>query len=77
LVKGYTRFVEKYGIGRRWRFRTHKVYMFLIRTTSRVDIAMPVCTYERKVYELVYWDLECRFLGFLPSAHNFHARNKF
>jgi len=41
-VKGYTRFVGKYVTGRRKRFRPHKVYIFLIRITSRVDLAMSV-----------------------------------
>jgi len=39
-VKGYTRFVGKYVTGRKKRFRPHKVYIFLIRITSRVDLAM-------------------------------------
>jgi len=34
-VEGYSRFVEKYVTGRRKRFRPHKVYLFLIRITSR------------------------------------------
>jgi len=42
-VKGYTRFVGKYVTGRRNLFRTHKVYIFLIRITSQVDLAMSVC----------------------------------
>jgi len=42
-VKGYTRFVGKYVTGRGKRFRPHKVYIFLIRITSRVDLAMSVC----------------------------------
>jgi len=42
-VKGYTRFVGKYVTDRRKRFRPHKVYIFLIRITSRVDLAMSVC----------------------------------
>jgi len=33
----YTRFVGKYVTGRRKRFGPHKVYIFLIRITSRVD----------------------------------------
>jgi len=39
-VKGYTRLVGKYVTGRRKRFWPHKVYMFLIRITSRVDLAI-------------------------------------
>jgi len=42
-VQGYTRFVGKYVTGRRKRFRPHKVYIFLIRITSRVDLAKSVC----------------------------------
>jgi len=42
-VKGYTRFVGKCVTGRRKRFRPHKVYIFLIRITSRVDLSMTVC----------------------------------
>jgi len=42
-VKEHTRFVGKYVTGRRKRFRPHKVYIFLIRITSRVDLAMSVC----------------------------------
>jgi len=41
-LKGYTRFVEKNLSGRRNRFRRHKVYIFLIRITNRVDLAMSV-----------------------------------
>jgi len=39
-VKGYTRFVGKYVTGRRKRFRTHKVYIFLTRITSRVRLSV-------------------------------------
>jgi len=46
-VKGYTRFVGKYVTGRRKRFQPYRVYIFLIRITSRVDLAMSVCPYER------------------------------
>jgi len=50
-VKGYTRFVGKYVTGRRNLFRTHKEYIFLIRITSRVDLAMSVCPSDER------WDL--------------------
>jgi len=40
-VKG-TRFVGKYETGKRKRFRPHKVYIFLIRFTSRVELAMSI-----------------------------------
>jgi len=42
-VKGSTRFVGKYVTGRRMHFWPHKVYIFLITITSRVDLAMSVC----------------------------------
>jgi len=42
-VKGYTRFVGMYVTGRRKRFRPYKVYIFLIRITRGVDLAMSVC----------------------------------
>jgi len=49
-VKLYTRFFGRTVTDRRKRFRPHKVYIFLIRITCRVDLAMSVCSYER-------WDL--------------------
>jgi len=39
-IKGYTKVVEKYETSIRKRIRPHKVYIFLIRITSRVDLAM-------------------------------------
>jgi len=51
-VKGNTRFVGKYVTGRRKRFRPHKVYIFLIRITSRVDLAMSVCPCVRMNAEI-------------------------
>jgi len=42
-VKGNTRFVGKYTTGERKRFRPRKIYIFLIRITSRVDLAKSVC----------------------------------
>jgi len=57
-VKGYTRFVGKYVTGRRKRFRPHKVYILLIRITSRVDLAMSVCPSVRlSVRPDERWDL--------------------
>jgi len=46
-VKWYTRFVGKYVLGRRKSFLPHKVYMFLVRITSRVDLDMSVCPSDR------------------------------
>jgi len=51
-VKGYTRFVGKYVTGRRKRFRPHKVDIFLIRITIRVDLAMSVCPSVRMNAEM-------------------------
>jgi len=48
----YTRFVGKYVTGRRKRFRPHKVYIFMIRITSRVDLAMSVCPSVRMNAEI-------------------------
>jgi len=44
--------VGKYVTGRRKRFRPHKVYIFLIRITSRVDLAMSVCLSVRMNAEI-------------------------
>jgi len=69
-VKGYTRFVGKYVPGKRKRFRPHKEYIFLIRISSRVDLAMSVCPYERR--DLVnYTSYNTGFLRFLRSASFF------
>jgi len=57
-VKGYTRFVGKYVTGRRKRFRPHKAYIFLIRITSPVDIAVSVCPSVRMnavILEIKSW----------------------
>jgi len=51
-VKGYTRFVGKYETGSRKLFRPHKVYIFLIRIISRVDLAMSVCPSVRMNAEI-------------------------
>jgi len=39
-VKGYNIFIGKYVTGRRKRFQPHKLYIFLIRITSQVNLAM-------------------------------------
>jgi len=52
-VKGYTRFVGKYVTGKRKRFRPHKVYIFLIRITSRVDLAISVCPMNAEISETI------------------------
>jgi len=51
-LKGYTRFVGECVTGRNKRFRTHKVYIFIIRITSRVDLAMSVCLSVRMNAEI-------------------------
>jgi len=67
-VKGYTRFVGKYETGRTKRFRLYKVYIFLIRITSRVGLVMSVYPYEREV--LGNYN-NCVDLIFLPSGNIF------
>jgi len=46
-VKWYTLFVGKYVTSGNKRFRPHKVYIFLIRITKRVDLAMSACSSVR------------------------------
>jgi len=41
-VKGYIRFDENYVTDRRKRLRPYKVYIFLIRINSPVDLALSV-----------------------------------
>jgi len=42
---GCIKFVQKKYVTGRRRVRPHKVYIFLIRATSGVDIAMSVCPF--------------------------------
>jgi len=72
-VKGYTRFVGKYVTGRRKRFRPHKVYIFLIRITSRVDLAMSVCLSVRVNSETI----RARLLRFGMQIPEFLTQRKF
>jgi len=64
-VKGYTRLVGKYVTGRRKRFPPHKVFIFLIRITSRVDLAMSVCPDE-------CWDLGNYYYVYAMPNSRFH-----
>jgi len=41
--RGYYDFSQKFATQWRIRFRPHKVYIFLISITRRVDVAMSVC----------------------------------
>jgi len=41
--RGYNYFSQKFATQWRRRFRPHKVYIFLISITRRVDLAMSVC----------------------------------
>jgi len=75
-VKGYTRFVGKYITGRRKRYRPHKVYIFLIRVTSRVDLAMSVCTYVR-INAVISETLKAAILGFGMQILELLAKRKF
>jgi len=72
-IKGYTSFVGKYVTGRWKRFRPHKVYIFLIRITSRLHLAMSVCLSVRMNAEISETERAGllgfgRFLSFLRSA---------
>jgi len=73
VEKGYTRFVGKNVTGRRKRLRLHKVYtyihIFLIRITSRVDLAMSVCPCER--FDLANYR-SVRFLSSIPELLTQH-----
>jgi len=74
-VKRYTRCVGKYVTGRRKRFRPHKVYIFLIRITSRVDLAMSVCSSVRMNAEILETKRArlLRFGKFVSSACHAHS----
>lgn len=52
-VKRYTRFLEKYVTSRRMRFLPYKVYKFLIRINSLVDLALSVHSYERRDFNKI------------------------
>jgi len=75
-VKGYTRFVGKYVTGRRKRFRPHKVYIFLIRITNRVDLAMSVrlsiCLSVRMNAEISE-TIQARLLKFISAECHAHS----
>jgi len=75
-VKGYTRFVGKYVTGRRKRFRPHKVYIFLIRITSRVDLAMSVCPSVRMNAEISE-TMRVTILGLGTQVPEIPAQRKF
>jgi len=75
-VKRYTRFVRKYVIGRRKRFRPHKVYIFLIRITSRVDLAMSVCPSVRMNAEISE-TMRVTILGLGTQIPEIPAQRKF
>jgi len=66
-VKKYTRFAGKYVTGRKKHFR---LYIFLIRITSRVDLAMSV-RIKAEISETTKagkLGLACRFWSFLRGA---------
>jgi len=75
-VKGYTRFVGKYVTGRRKRFRPHKVYIFLIKITSRVDLAMSVCPSVRMNAEISE-TMRVTILGLGTQIPEIPAQRKF
>jgi len=75
-VKGYTSFVVKYVTCRRKCFRPHKVYIFLIRITSRVDLAMSVCPSVRMNAE-VSETIRATILGLGMQIPEIPAQRKF
>jgi len=72
-AKGYTRFVRKYVTGRRKRFQPHKVYIFLIRIRSRVDLARSVCLSVRMNAETI----RARLLGLGMQIPELLTQRKF
>jgi len=72
----YTRFVGKYVTGRRMRFRPNKVYIFLIRITSQVDLAISVCPSVRMNSEISE-TIRARLLRFGIQIPGLLARRKF
>jgi len=76
-VKGYTRFVGRYVTGRRKRFRPNKVYIFLIRITSRVDlIRLSVCPSFRMI-ALISKTVKAAILGIGMQILEIPAQRKF
>jgi len=75
-IKGYTRFVGKYVTSRRKRFRLHKVYILLIRITSRVDLAMSVCPSVRMNAEISE-TIQATILGLGMQIPEIPAQRKF
>jgi len=75
-VKGYTRLVGKYVTGGRKRFRPHKVNIFLIRITSRVDLAKSVCSSVRINAEISE-TIQATILGLGMQIPEISAQRKF
>jgi len=75
-LKGYTRFVGKYATGRGKRFRPHKVYIFLIGITSRVDLAMSVCP-SVQMNAVISETIRARILRFGVQIPELHTQRKF
>jgi len=67
--------VGKYVTGRRKRFRPHKVYIFLTRITSRVDLAMSVCLSDRMNAEIS--KTRARLSRFGVQIPELHTQRKF
>jgi len=62
----YTRFVEKYVTGRRKRFQTYKIYIFLIRQcpSVRMNVEIPGTIRARRLgisIQILETDLRCKF----------------
>jgi len=72
-VKGYTSFLGKYVTSKRKLFRSHKVYIFFIRITIRVDLAMSVCPMNPEISETI----KARILGLGVQILGVPAQRKF
>jgi len=72
-VKGYTRFVGKYVKGRRMRFPPHKVYIFLIRITSRINLAMSSVRINTEISDTI----RATILGLCMQIPEIPAQRKF
>jgi len=70
-LKGYTSCVRKYETGIRKRFRPYEVFIFLVRNTSRLDLAMSACPFETEISETIIPREFAWFLRFWDSASLF------
>jgi len=72
--RGYYDFSQKFATQWRRRFRPHKVYIFLISFTRRVDLAMSVCPSvstqaSLSVLKLSGWNFHKSIISFASSIY--------